>query len=73
MMWGYYDGWNWFWMGGMMLMFWVGVIALVIWAARPLNGPRRPGDPAIETLRRRLASGEISPEDFDKTRRILLG
>jgi len=73
MMWGYYDGWNWFWMGGIVLMFGVGVIAVVIWAARTFSGPGRPGDPAIETLRRRLASGEISPEDFDKTRRILLG
>jgi uncharacterized membrane protein len=73
MMWGYYDGWNWFWMGGMMLVFWIGVIALMIWVVRTLSGPKRSGDPAIETLRRRLAAGEISPEDFDKTKRILHG
>lgn len=73
MMWGYYDGWNWLWMGGMMLLFWGGVIALVIWGVRSLSGPRHSGDPAVETLRRRLAAGEISQDEFDKTKRILQG
>jgi len=73
MMWGYYDGWNWFWMGGMMLLFWGGVIALVIWGVRAFTGPRSTGGPAIETLRRRLAAGELSQEEFDKTKRILQG
>jgi uncharacterized membrane protein len=31
------------------------------------------GDPAMETLRRRLAAAEISLEDFDKTKRVLQG
>lgn len=73
MMWGYYDGWNWLWMGGMMLLFWGGVIALVIWGVRAFTVPRSIGDPAIETLRRRLAAGELSQDEFDKTKRILQG
>ncbi|MGZ5982634.1 MAG: SHOCT domain-containing protein [Isosphaeraceae bacterium] len=73
MMWGYADGSGWLWMVPMMILFWGGVIALAVFAVRAYNGPRRPGDPAIETLRRRLAAGEISQEDFDKTKRILQG
>jgi putative membrane protein len=73
MMWGYYDGWNWLWMGGTMLLFWVGVVALVFFVVRAFAGLRSAGDPAIETLRRRLAAGEISQEEFDKTKRILQG
>lgn len=73
MMWGYADGSGWLWMLPMMLLFWGGVIALAVFAVRAYSGPRRSGDPAIETLRRRLAAGEISQEDFDKTKRILQG
>jgi uncharacterized membrane protein len=74
MMW-FYDGggWTWLWMGGMMVLFWGGVILLAIWAIRVFAGPRHSGDPAIDTLRRRLAAGEISPEDFEKTRKALGG
>jgi uncharacterized membrane protein len=73
MMWGYADGLSWLWMVPMMLLFWGGVIALVFFVVRASASPKSTGDPAIETLRRRLAAGEISPEDFDKTRRILQG
>jgi putative membrane protein len=72
MMWGY-DGWNWLWMAPMMVLIWGGVIALVIWGFRAVSGPRSTGDSAIETLRRRLAAGEISQDEYDKTRRILQG
>jgi len=72
MMWGY-DGLNWLWMAPMMVLIWGGVIALVIWGFRAFSGPRSSGDSAIETLRRRLAAGEISQDDVDKTKRILQG
>jgi uncharacterized membrane protein len=72
-MWSYYDGWSPLLMGGMMLFFWGGVIVLVVFAIRALSGPRHSGDQALETLRRRLAAGEISPEDFERTRKILQG
>ena len=73
MMWGYTDGSSWLWMVPMMVLFWGGVIALAIVAVRAFTGPKSTGDPALETLRRRLASGEISQEDFDKTKRMLQG
>jgi len=72
MMWGYYDGWSWLWMLPIMLLIWGAVIAVAIWAVRTLATSRNSGD-AMDTLRRRLAAGEISQEDFEKTRRILQG
>lgn len=71
MMWGYYDGWSWLWMAAMMVLFWGAIITLAVWAFRSFGGPRRDGDAAMETLRQRFAAGEISQEEFDKTRRAL--
>ena len=72
MMWYYgSDGWSWLWMGGMMLLLWGGITALAVWGIRALSGAKVPGDTAMETLRRRLAAGEISPEDFEKTKKAL--
>lgn len=72
MMWGYYDGWSWLWMLPMMLLIWGAAIAVAIWGVRALTTSRNSGD-AIDTLRHRLASGEIGLEDFEKTKRILQG
>ena len=73
MMWPYYggDGWGWLWGAGMMVLFLIGVIFLGLWAIRSLSHPMHTGDPAMETLRRRLASGEITQEDFEKTKKAL--
>lgn len=72
MMWYYGNGggWSWVWMTVMMVVFWGGLIALVVWAIRSGVGSRRE-DNALEILRRRLAAGEISQEDFEKTKRAL--
>ncbi len=71
MMWWHNGGDGWIWLTGMMVLFSGGVILLGIWAMRSLSGPKRTGDAAIDVLRKRLAAGEISPEDFDKTRKAL--
>lgn len=74
MMW-YYPGngvWGWIWMTLAMLVFWGGLIAVAIWVVRAGFGSRRDGD-AVDVLRRRLAAGEISQDDFEKTKRILQG
>jgi len=71
-MWGYTDGWSVLWMSGMMVLFWGGIIALVVFAVRAFARPRGT-DQAIDVLRRRLASGEISQEDYEKTRKALQG
>jgi uncharacterized membrane protein len=72
-MWGYNDGWNAFWMVPMMLVVWGAVILLAILAIGAITGRRATDDQAIQTLRRRLASGEIDPDEFDKTKRLLQG
>ena len=74
MMWyGYYDGWSWLLMAGMMVLLWGGVAALIVLVARAVMGPKSGGDQAMDTLRRRLASGEISKEEFENTRRSVQG
>ena len=72
MMWGYYDGRSWLWMLPIMLLIWGAVIAVAIWGIRALTSSRNSGD-AMDTLRRRLAAGEISQDDFEKTKRTLQG
>jgi putative membrane protein len=72
MYWGYYDGWSWLLMAAMMVLFWGGVAALIVFVVRAISGPRG-SDQAMDVLRRRLASGEITQDEFEKTRRVLQG
>ena len=72
MMWGYFDGGNWLWMAGMMVLFWGGIIVLAVFAIRTFTGPKG-NDLALDVLRRRLAGGEITQEEFEKTRNALQG
>ncbi|MDQ6880113.1 MAG: SHOCT domain-containing protein [Candidatus Dormibacteraeota bacterium] len=71
-MWGYFDRGDWLWMAGVMALFWGGIIVLAIFAIRAFTGPKG-NDQAMNILRRRLASGEISQDDFEKTRKALQG
>ena len=75
MMWPYYsDGWSWLWMGGMMVVFWGAVIFLVVWAISSFAGPKAAtGDDAVNTVRKRFAAGEITQDEFEKTKRQLQG
>src|SRR5215813_4827928 len=59
-------------MAAMMVLLWGGVVALIASEARAMIGPRG-SDEAMDTLRRRLASGEITREDFETTRRAAAG
>jgi putative membrane protein len=62
------------WLGMLtMLLFWIGVIALVVWALSTLVGARQtPVEPdAAEILKRRYARGEISREEFVQAREAL--
>jgi putative membrane protein len=72
MMWGYYDGWNWLWMAPMMILFWGGIIALAFFVIRNSNGSRS-NDHAMDDLRRRFASGDITQDEFEKRRKALQG
>jgi uncharacterized membrane protein len=71
-MWGY-SGLNWWWMAPMMLLFWGAAITLVVLAVRSRTGARRGLDNAVTTLRTRLASGDITQDEFEKSKRLLQG
>lgn len=74
MMWYYGPGAaTWMMVVGMvvMLVFWGGLAALVVWAVSELVRRRGHDESANEILKRRLAAGQISPEDYERTRRTL--
>jgi putative membrane protein len=73
-----------FFLGGiLMLLFWIALIALVVWLivklvrstsnrstqAQPPAAPQP--DPVLETLRRRLAEGAITADEYDELRKKL--
>jgi uncharacterized membrane protein len=49
-----------------MLIFWALIIGLVAWLVVATNNTQH--DPALEALRRRLADGDITPQEFDELR-----
>lgn len=70
------DGWDWFWGALMMLLFWGGVVALIVLAVRAASGYRSRPDSggttdARSVLEARFARGEISEEEFEHRRRVL--
>ena len=74
-------GWGWGMglLGGLgMLLFWGLIIGLVVWLVVTLTRSGQinashsaQSDSALETLRRRLAAGEITPQEFDTLRQKL--
>jgi putative membrane protein len=78
---GWYDGWGgggWLAMG-LMMVFWIALIGVAIWAAVRFvgSGPAAAGATATPTPRaildRRLASGEIDAEQYAQLRRLVEG
>lgn len=67
-------GW-WILMTVLMVAFWGLVIFGVVWLVQSLAGghPSGHGRSAIEILDRRLASGEISPDEYRQRRGALTG
>lgn len=75
MMWYGFGSW---WMLIWMLLFWAGVIALIVWAIRAASDRPEPSRPqphgqsrALEILEERYARGEIDREEFEERRRAL--
>jgi putative membrane protein len=70
----FYDGG--FFMGGMHGFWWIfwivliGVVVFFAWGRRGEPG-RHPIETAHEVLRRRLASGEITPEQYEERKTLL--
>ena len=57
-----------------MILFWVGIVALVIWLiVRTTRGGSYVSErrTPVEIARERYAKGEISKEEFDQIRKIL--
>jgi putative membrane protein len=82
MMW-YGDGWGhmgaWGWVGMLfMLLFWFGLIALIVWAIgngragmTPTTSEGRSGDHALAILRERFVRGELTSEEYEQARKTL--
>ncbi len=70
-MWGWGSGWWWLVMPIGMIIFWGGIIALIVWAIRQFGEGRGGGGNAIDIARDRYARGDISREEFDQIRRDL--
>lgn len=73
---GYYGagmaGWLWVVNALVTIVFWGGLIALGVWLFRRVTGERVRGeDSAEEILKRRLAAGEITSEEFERLRKTL--
>ncbi|MDH4051576.1 MAG: SHOCT domain-containing protein [Rubrivivax sp.] len=70
----FYDGG--FFMGGMHFLWWVfwialiGVLVFYAWR-RPSEQRRRPRETPHEVLRRRMASGEIMPDQYEERKALL--
>lgn len=64
-------------MGWFGLIFWIAVIALVIWGIKAIsenrsrNESRSGGDRALEILKERYARGEIERDEFETRKRDL--
>lgn len=85
---GFYDmmsGWGGGWASWTMyigmIVFWAGIVALVIWGIRAWAGPtavpsapqvsQAPRESAADVLKRRYAAGEIDAAEFEQKRRDL--
>lgn len=71
-MWGWGNGWWWLVMPIGMVIFWGGIIALIVWAIRRFTGGRGGVEHPIDIARTRYAKGEISREEFERLRRDLV-
>ncbi len=63
--------------GSLLLL--AGLVVLAVWAFRAIQGPARmtanpaPAETPLDILARRLASGEISTDEFQRARDVLAG
>ena len=66
-------GWWWVFGGLWMVVFWGGLIALIVWGIKKLTerGDSTPKRNPLDTAKERYAKGEISGEEFEQLRRDL--
>lgn len=69
-MWHWYGMQPWGWIS--MAVFWVAIVALVVWGVRSSGGTARPDpDQAMRILEERFARGEIDQQEYEERRRVL--
>lgn len=57
----------------MMILFWVAIVVLLIWAVRSATTTRNGStQDALGILERRYAGGEIEREEFEERKRVLV-
>ena len=68
--WGTAMGW---WMVAWMVVFWGGLIALIVWGIKKLTerGGSTPKQDPLEIAKERYAKGEISREEFEQIKKDL--
>jgi putative membrane protein len=78
-MWQVHEGMGW-WMvfgGALMILFWVGIIGLVVWGIARLVGHEDSGPVSVtrqkplDIARERYAKGEITQDQFEQIKRDL--
>ena len=66
-------GWWWLFGGLWMVVFWGGIIALIVWGIKKLTergGTASKNDP-LDMAKERYAKGEISREEFEQIKKAL--
>ncbi len=60
--------------GIMMLVFWIVIIFLIVWAIKEFSGKRNSNSKssALDILKERYAKGEISKEEFEAKKKDLI-
>lgn len=53
-----------------MILFWVAIVALVVWVSQSTRNPQTRST-ALDVLDNRYAAGEINDEEFKERRRLL--
>lgn len=79
-MWYMHEGIGWWMVFGAiwMVLFWGGIIALIVWGISKLSGRRESGPSAtgrrdpLEIAKERYAKGDISREEFEQIKKDLI-
>ena len=61
------EPWGWVWM-----FIWIAVLLTMVWLIVRVPGDRPASEDALAILRARFARGEISEEEFERARTVLL-
>lgn len=70
---GYMDPSYMGWMAFGSILFWIAIVALVVFAIVRFSPHRERSDDALSLLERRLASGEIGLDEYRERRGLLAG